>query len=59
MKMSVVKGKALELGIKPGKMTKEKLIRQIQAQEGNVTCFRQKNECSEGECCWRGDCLTN
>ena len=59
MKMSAVKEKAKDLGINPGKMTKEKLIRKIQTQEGYTACFRERTECGQGECCWREDCLTN
>jgi hypothetical protein len=57
MKMSAIKGKAKELGISPGKMGKENLIRRIQVQEGNVACFRARKECGQNECCWREDCL--
>lgn len=59
MKMFEVKGKAMELGINPGRMNKMNLIRKIQEQEGNAACFREKNECDQGECCWREDCLIN
>lgn len=59
MNMSAIKGKAKELGINPGKANKANLIRKIQEREGNVACFGARNECDQGECCWRGDCLTN
>jgi hypothetical protein len=33
------------------------LIRSIQRAEGNIDCFRVKNDCSQLDCCWRSYCL--
>ncbi|MDG4476018.1 hypothetical protein [Thiovibrio frasassiensis] len=58
MKMTEIKTKATKLGIKPGKMKKEALIRTIQEEEGNFPCFGSAMEhCSQEDCCWREDCL--
>ncbi|MEW5768229.1 MAG: Rho termination factor N-terminal domain-containing protein [bacterium] len=59
MKMAEVKAKAEELGIKPGRMKKEELIRQIQRTEGNFDCFGTATEgrCDQTDCCWQEDCL--
>ena len=58
MKMIDIKAKAKNLGLKPGKMKKEDLIRAIQETEGNFPCFGSAMEhCSQEDCCWREDCL--
>lgn len=58
MKMADIKEKAKMLGIKPGKMKKEDLIRAIQEEEGNFPCFGSAmRHCSQEDCCWRDDCL--
>lgn len=58
MKMTDIQSKAKSLGIKPGKMKKTELVRAIQTQEGNNTCFQTGNDsCPETNCCWREDCL--
>ena len=58
MKMIDIKAKAKDLGIKPGKMRKEDLIRAIQEKEGNFPCFGSATEhCSQEDCSWREDCL--
>jgi len=58
MKMTDIKAKAKELGIRPGKMKKEDLIRAIQEKEGNFPCFGSALEhCSQEDCSWREDCL--
>jgi hypothetical protein len=58
MKMSDVRKKAKELGVKPGKLRKADLIRTIQAQEGNSQCYQSGLEfCDQDGCCWRSDCL--
>ncbi len=59
MKMTDIQNKAKSLGIKPGKMKKVELIRTIQSQEGNFSCFQTNNDgqCSQESCCWRDDCL--
>ncbi len=58
MKMLDIKAKAKDLGIRPGKMKKEELIRAIQEREGNFPCFGSAMEhCSQEDCCWREDCM--
>jgi hypothetical protein len=58
MKMIDVKRKAKELGVKAGKMRKADLIRSIQVQEGNASCFQADlDRCDQTSCCWRSDCL--
>ncbi|MBU3937005.1 MAG: SAP domain-containing protein [Proteobacteria bacterium] len=58
MKMIEIKAKAKELGIRPGKIKKEDLIRTIQEKEGNFPCFGSAIEhCSQEDCSWREDCL--
>lgn len=39
-------------------VTKQELIRLIQALEGHDQCFRApKNECAKTQCVWREDCV--
>lgn len=58
MKMTDVKRKAKELGVKPGKIRKADLIRSIQAKEGNVPCYQTGlDSCDQTNCCWMSDCL--
>ena len=59
MKMTDVKKKATNLGIKSGKMKKTDLIRTIQSKEGNSPCFQTSiTSCDQDDCCWRSDCLS-
>ena len=61
MKMADIQNKAKSLGIKPSKMKKADLIRSIQSQEGNFSCFQTSanGQCSQESCCWRDDCLVD
>lgn len=60
MKMADIQNKAKSLGIKPSKMKKVELIRTIQSQEGNFSCFQTKiDSCPQDKCCWRDDCLVH
>lgn len=58
MNMNQVKDVAKDRGVRPGKLKKEDLIRAIQAQEGNPTCFNSNfsQACGQEECLWREDC---
>ncbi len=57
MKIAEIQKKAMNLGLDPGKMKKDTLIRSIQAKEGNESCFKVKGtSCYQYECCWRDDC---
>ena len=38
-------------------LSKEELIKAIQAKEGYQPCFRQKSVCDEKGCLWRADCI--
>jgi len=59
MKMTDIQKRAKMVGLKAGKVKKAELIRKIQEQEGNFTCFQSATDyCDQAECCWRGDCLT-
>ena len=59
MKMTDIQKKAKVIGIKPGKAKKAELIRMIQEQEGNFSCFQTAQDfCDQTDCCWMGDCLT-
>lgn len=61
MKMADIQNKAKSLGIKPAKMKKTELIRTIQTEEGNFSCFQTSDggQCSQESCCWRDDCLVH
>ena len=58
MTMEKIKEKAKTLGVTPGKMKKEDLIRSIQTAEGNFPCFMTANGfCDQQNCVWRKECL--
>ena len=58
MKMSDVRTKAKDLGLKGQGLKKPDLIRAIQAAEGNTACFATGREtCEQLACCWREDCM--
>ena len=61
MKMADIQKKAKSMGIKAGKMKKVDLVRSIQSQEGNYSCFQTSSngQCSQESCCWREDCLSD
>lgn len=58
MKMEEIKEVAKGLGVKPGKMKKADLIKEIQKAEGNVDCYNSGNKesCGQDACAWREDC---
>ena len=57
MKMNNIKEIAKKLGVKPGAMNKQNLIRSIQEQEGYTACFNSEQiSCDQYDCCWRSDC---
>jgi hypothetical protein len=54
---SLARKKALTLSIPQEKGVKlAALICRIQEKEGNQSCFRQKDVCSETSCCWQASC---
>jgi hypothetical protein len=60
MNMTAIRAQAKAIGVTaPGKMRKGDLIRAIQRQEGNQSCFAAawSAECQQMDCCWRGECL--
>ena len=58
MLLKDIKAVARENGVKPGKLKKLDLIREIQKAEGNDPCFKSEilSTCSETECLWYSDC---
>ena len=58
MNIAEIKTRAKTMGIKPGRMTKDSLIRAIQLAEGNFDCFGTATDyCDQLECSFRDDCL--
>lgn len=54
---SLARKKALILGVPQEKGIKlAELICRIQEQEGNPSCFRQREVCSQSTCCWQASC---
>jgi hypothetical protein len=54
---SLARKKALRLGVPQEKGVKlAELICRIQEQEGNPSCFRQREICSQTACCWQASC---
>ena len=58
MNMTEIRSIAKERGVNSGKLRKVELIRTIQAEEHNDTCFATEyvKECGQMECLWRADC---
>lgn len=59
MKLDQVRTIARSRGIHPGKLTRAELIKSIQSEEGNFTCFASaaRGECDQEGCLWREDCF--
>jgi len=59
MDMNEVKKMAWVRGLDPSCLKKVDLIRTIQKNEGNESCFQtgQVDMCDQDQCCWRDDCL--
>jgi hypothetical protein len=64
MKVVEIKQIAQQKGVSSVKMKKADLIRAIQSQEGNNTCFESATNpltgvtpCDLSACCWRSDCV--
>lgn len=60
MNVQEIRHIAKERGLKPGKLTKPDLVKMIQKEEGNFTCFATAvdGECDQTGCLWRKDCFT-
>lgn len=59
MKVQEIKNIVKERGLKPGRLTKTDLVRLLQKEEGNFTCFGTavEGECDQIGCMWRDDCF--
>ena len=59
MKLEEVRSIAKSRGVHPGKHSKTKLIKTLQAAEGNFDCFASAigGECDQAGCLWREDCF--
>lgn len=59
MNLKEIKEIAQKMGLKPGKMKKDEIIRAVQRSEGNFDCFgtASNGECTQQDCMWRADCL--
>jgi hypothetical protein len=59
MKIQEIRTIAKDCGIKTAKLSKLKLIHEIQRTEGNFDCFATPvtAECDQTTCVWRDDCL--
>ena len=60
MNMEEIRAIARERGVKPGARKKADLVRLIQEQEGNLTCFGSaagEADCDRSDCLWRPDCF--
>jgi len=60
MNVQEIRQIATQIGIKPGKLNKTRLVQTIQRQEGNFDCFATANngQCDQEACLWRKDCFT-
>ena len=58
--MQSIRGIAKQRGITSGKVSKIKLIRMLQSEEGNFDCFAKAYDrfCDQSDCMWREDCLS-
>lgn len=58
MSMIAVRKKAKGLGITPGKMKKDELIRAMQGAEGYNQCYGSSGgQCEQTKCCFMRDCI--
>jgi len=59
MNVQEIRVMARQLGIRPGKLPKLELVRQIQQTEGNFACFATAidGRCDQPGCLWRKDCF--
>ena len=59
MNLQEVKRIAKTIGVKPGKLSKTNLIKNIQLIEGNFDCFSSatSGECDQTGCIWKADCF--
>ena len=58
MKMTDIRKRAKDLGLKTQGFGKVDLIHAIQTSEGNTPCYATgRKECDQMACSWREDCL--
>ena len=59
MKMDKIRILARDIGLKPSKLNKTTLVRNIQRKEGSFDCFATASncECDQQNCLWREDCF--
>jgi hypothetical protein len=59
MKLENIRTIAKSHSIHPGKLSKTRLIKTIQIEEGNFDCFATAygGECDQLGCSWREDCF--
>lgn len=59
MNLEVIRRIAKSHNLHPGKRSKAELIRAIQSEEGNFSCFGSASdgECDQTACSWREDCF--
>ena len=59
MNMQEIREIAKNCGLKPGRLTKIDLVRQIQKAEGNFDCFATALDgvCDQTGCLWREECF--
>jgi len=61
MKIEVIRTLAKSHGIHPGKLSKTRLIKVIQSEEGNFDCYASAYDgaCDQTNCFWREDCFNS
>jgi hypothetical protein len=59
MNVTEIRQIARQHGVKPGKLSKIEMVREIQRAEGNFDCFGTANnsDCDQFDCLWRKDCF--
>lgn len=59
MNIEEVRSIAKKRSIKIGKLSKTELIKTIQSEEGNFSCYGSalNGECDQANCLWREDCF--
>ncbi len=59
MNLQEIRQLARNQGLKPNKLSKLDLVRQIQLNEGNFDCFATAYDqvCDQYGCLWRKDCF--
>ncbi|MCK4586478.1 MAG: SAP domain-containing protein [Gammaproteobacteria bacterium] len=60
MNMQEIRELAKDYSIKTARLSKAKLIQEIQLSEGNFNCFASAldGDCDQMNCKWREDCFT-